>query len=47
MTNPEFASEGDREKEEKLRLTLLTCDDLRAAVKEFLYAEKVIRGREN
>lgn len=43
---PEFASEGEREKEEVDRLTMLTCDDLKLAVKEFLYAEGVIRGRE-
>ena len=46
-TLPEFASEGEREKEEVDRLTMLTCDDLKLAVKEFLYAESVIRGREN
>lgn len=46
-TAPEFASEGEREKEEIDRLTMLTCDDLKFAVKAFLYAEKVIRGREN
>ena len=46
-TLPTFASEGEREKEEVSRLTLLTCDDLRAAVREFLYAESVIRGRDN
>ena len=44
---PQFASEGEREKEEVDRLTMLTCDDLKLAVKEFLYAESVIRGREN
>ena len=44
---PQFASEGEREKEEVDRLTMLTCDDLMLAVKEFLYAESVIRGREN
>ena len=46
-TAPEFINEGEREKEEVRRLTILCCDDLREAVKEFLYAEKVIRGREN
>ena len=46
-TLPTFVSEGEREKEEVSRLTLLTCDDLRAAVREFLYAESVIRGRDN
>ena len=35
------------DKEEVDRLTMLTCDDLKLAVKEFLYAESVIRGREN
>ncbi len=44
---PQFASEGEREKEEVDRLTMLTCDDLKLAVKEFLYAESVIRGRED
>lgn len=44
---PQFASEGEREKEEVDRLTMLTCDDLKLAVKEFLYAENVIRGRED
>lgn len=44
---PRFASEGEREKEEVDRLTMLTCDDLKLAVKEFLYAESVIRGRED
>lgn len=44
---PDFDSEGEREKEEIRRLTMLTCKDLKLAVKEFLYAEKVIRGREN
>lgn len=43
---PTFASEGEREKEEIDRLTMLTCDELKLAVKEFLYAESVIRGRE-
>lgn len=44
---PQFANEGEREKEEVDRLTMLTCDDLKLAVKEFLYAESVIRGRED
>lgn len=46
-TFPSFSSEADREKEEVLRLTILTCEDLKSAVKAFLYAEKVIRGRED
>ncbi len=36
----------EKEKAEIERLTMLTCEDLKQAVKEFLYAEKVIRGRE-
>ena len=43
----EFAGEAEREREEIARLTLLTCDDLKYAVNAFLYAETVIRGREN
>ena len=45
-TLPEFESEGEREKEEIRRLTLLTCEDLEFAVKAFRYAERVIRGKE-
>jgi len=45
-SNPKFASEADRTRRETKRLTSLSCEDIREAVDEFLYAEKVIRGRD-
>ncbi len=46
MNHHDFASEGERERAEKKQLTSLTCEDIQEAVREFLYAETVIRGRE-